>query len=102
MCLKYGPIVELVEIKKTSDGKVDKVLVKVIPEVKEKLKGFIHWVSEDHSEDAILRNYSHLFDCEIVGNDDWEQHINKDSLIEKRNAKVWKNISTSAKEYDRY
>ena len=44
--MKYGPIVELVEIKKDKDGKVEKVLVKVITEVKEKLKGYIHWVSE--------------------------------------------------------
>jgi len=47
-----------------------------------------------------LRNYGYMFDCEIVGNDDWEQHINKDSLIEKRNAKVWKN--SDAKEFDRF
>ena len=43
-----------------------------------------------------------MFDCEAVPNDEWEEHINPDSLIEKRNAKVWKNVSTSAKEYDRY
>lgn len=102
VCLKYGPVVELVEIKKTEDGKIEKVLVKVITEVKEKLKGYIHWVSEEHSEDAIIRNYGYLFDCEVVPNDEWEKHVNKDSLIEKRNAKVWKNISTNAKEYDRF
>ena len=93
---------ELVEIKKNASGKIDKVLVKVITEVKEKLKGFIHWVSEEHSDDAIIRNYGYMFDCEIVPNDEWEKHINHDSLIEKRKAKVWKHVSTTAKEYDRF
>ena len=43
-----------------------------------------------------------MFDPEIVSNEEWEQQINKDSLIEKRNAKVWTNVSANAKEYDRY
>lgn len=43
-----------------------------------------------------------MFDVEIVGNDDWEEHINKDSLIEKPNGKVWTNIANGAKEFDRY
>ena len=42
-----------------------------------------------------------MFDTEIVSNDDWEKQLDKDSLIEKHNAKVW-NTLTSAKEYDRY
>ena len=43
-----------------------------------------------------------MFTCEAVPNDEWEKFINPESLIEKRNAKVWKNISTNAKEYDRF
>ena len=73
VCLKYGPVVKLVEIKKDASGKVEKVLVKVLPDFKEKLKGYIHWVSEEFSVDAELRLYSHLFDAEIVSNDDWEK-----------------------------
>jgi glutaminyl-tRNA synthetase len=59
-------------------------------------------VSEEFSVDAELRLYSHLFDEEIVSNDDWEKQINKDSIIVKSNAKVWRNIADSAKEYDRF
>ena len=78
------------------------MLVKVLPDFKDKLKGYIHWVSEEFSVDAELRLYSHLFDEEIVSNDDWEKQLNKDSLIVKSHAKVWKNVADSAKEYDRF
>jgi glutaminyl-tRNA synthetase len=91
-----------VEIVKGPNGKIDRVQVRVLPEFKEKLKGYIHWVSEEHSADAVLRLYNYIFDPEIVSNEEWEQQINKDSLIEKRNAKVWTNVSANAKEYDRY
>lgn len=43
-----------------------------------------------------------MFDCEIVPNDEWEKHINKESLIIKPNAKIWKNIADNLKEYDRF
>ena len=43
-----------------------------------------------------------MFDAKIVDNDLWEQQLNKESLIEKRNAKVWKQVAEGAKEYDRY
>ena len=52
--------------------------------------------------DAVLRLYSHMFDSEVVPNDDWEQHVNKDSLNVKPNAKVWRNAADSAKEYDHF
>jgi glutaminyl-tRNA synthetase len=79
-------------------------LVKVLTDFKDKLKGYIHWVSEEFSVDAELRLYSHLFDEEIVSNEEnvWEKQINKDSLIVKPHAKVWKNAADSAKEYDRF
>ncbi len=35
-------------------------------------------------------------------NDEWEKHINPDSLILKPNAKIWKSVSTGAKEFDRF
>ncbi len=92
----------MVEIKKNDSGKIEKVLVKVLSDFKEKLKGFIHWVSEEHSVNAVLRLYSHMFDSEIVPNDEWEKLVNKDSLIVKPNAKIWKNVADSAKEYDRF
>jgi glutaminyl-tRNA synthetase len=77
------------------------VKVEVLPDYKEKLKGYIHWVSKEHSVDAIVRIYNYLFDCEIVQDEDWEKHINPNSLIIKNNAKVWTNIA-DAKVYDRF
>jgi len=51
--------------------------------------------------DAELRLYSYLFDCAEVKQDDWEKHINPNSLEVKSNAKVWNNLA-NAKEYDRF
>jgi glutaminyl-tRNA synthetase len=70
--LKYGPIVELVEIVKNDDGSLNHVKVKILPNYAQKLKGYIHWVSKDHSVDAIVRLYNYLFKVKEVG-DDWEQ-----------------------------
>lgn len=39
------------------DGKVDKVLVKMIPNHKEKVKGVIHWVSKEHSLNVRVNMY---------------------------------------------
>ena len=43
-----------------------------------------------------------MFDAEIVPNDEWEKLVNKDSLIIKPNAKVWRSVVDNAKEYDRF
>ena len=100
MCLKYGPVVYFQEIVTQQDGSTV-VKVKVVSDVKEKLKGFVHWVAKDYSVDAVIRLYNYMFDTPQVTNDDWEQHINKDSLIEKPNGKVWQSLE-HAKEYDRF
>lgn len=86
---------------KKANGDIDVVKVQVLPDFKEKLKGYIHWVSKDHSMDVVLRLYSHLFDCEEVKDEDWEKHINPDSIIVKNNAKVW-NTLNDVKVSDRF
>jgi glutaminyl-tRNA synthetase len=101
VCLKYGPIVKLLEVVKKADGSIDFIRVEALTDYKEKLKGYIHWVSEEHSIDAELRLYSYLFDCEEVKDEDWEQHINPDSLVVKTNAKIWKNLE-NVQIYDRF
>lgn len=101
VCLKYGPVIKLVEVVKNAKGELEHVKVQVLPEFKDKLKGYIHWVSKDHSIDAVVRLYSYLFDCEEVKDEDWEKHINPDSLITMNNAKVWKNLE-NAQVYDRF
>jgi len=101
VCLKYGPVVKLLEIVKNANGDIERVKVQALPEHKEKLKGYIHWVSKDHSVDVELRLYNYLFTVEEVPNDDWEKYINPESLIVKSHAKVWSNIA-EAKVYDRF
>ena len=101
VCLKYGPVVRLMEIVKGPHGEIDRIKVEALPEFKEKLKGYIHWVSKEHSIDVELRLYNYLFDCEIVEDETWEQHINPHSLVVKANAKVWSALET-AKVFDRF
>lgn len=69
VCLKYGPVIQLVEVVKAG-SLVEKVKVKILPDHKEKLKGYIHWVSKDHSIDAVCRIYNYLFTVPEV-KDDW-------------------------------
>lgn len=99
--MKYGPVVKLVEIVKGPNGEVLHAKVEALVDYTEKLKGYIHWVSKDHSVDAVVRNYSYLFTVEEVPNDTWEQFLNPDSLVIKENAKVWKNLE-NVKESDRF
>jgi len=61
VCLKYGPVVKLVEIVKDANGSITHVKVQALPEHKEKLKGYIHWVTKEHSVDGELRLYNYLF-----------------------------------------
>jgi len=63
VCLKYGPWVEFVKCVKKADGSIDHVEVKILPnfENKEKLKGFIHWVSKEHAMNATFHLYEPHF-----------------------------------------
>ncbi|MAD80622.1 MAG: glutamine--tRNA ligase [Planctomycetaceae bacterium] len=49
-----------------------------------KVKGTIHWVSEEHAIDAEVRLYSHLFHKEdpddVEEGQDWRSNLNPDSL----------------------
>lgn len=59
------------EAVKKANGELDYVKVKAVPEYKgEKLKGYIHWVSKNHSVDAIVRVYNYLFTVEKP-DDNW-------------------------------
>jgi glutaminyl-tRNA synthetase len=85
---------------KTNTGEIDHIKVKILPDHKEKLKGYIHWVSKENSIDAVVRLYNYMFTEPEVG-DDWITKINPESLIEKPSAKVW-NLLSGAKEYDSF
>jgi hypothetical protein len=58
--------VKLVEVVKNEDGSINRAKVEILPDYKEKLKGYIHWVSQEHSMTVTLNLYSVLFNCEDV------------------------------------
>ena len=60
VCLRYGPFVQLEEVVKDSSGAVSVVKVKVLADYDKKVKGVIHWVSEEHSLPAICNLYNVL------------------------------------------
>lgn len=72
VCLKYGPVVKLLQVIKGPNGDVDHVKVQILKDFNQKLKGYIHWVSQDHSEEAVVRLYNYLFTGQEV-KDDWEK-----------------------------
>ena len=56
-----------------------------------KMKGYLHWVSKDHSIEATANLYSVLFVTEDLNRaeDKWLDYLNPDSLVVKKNAKIW-------------
>ncbi len=56
-----------------------------------KVKGTLHWVSAEHSIDAEVRLYDHLFavaNVDEAGGDDFHSHLNPDSLMVLTGCKV--------------
>jgi len=90
-CLKYGPVIKFVSVEKNADGSINHVKVEIVPEHPEKLKGFIHWVSKDHSFTATLNLYAVHFLIEDIkkAGDSWLDCINPESLVVKSNSKLW-------------
>ena len=64
--LKYGPVIKYIGVDKNADGSIKQVRVEILPNHEEKLKGYIHWVSKDHSSTVQLNLYSVLFTIENV------------------------------------
>ena len=87
----------MVEVVKKGN-EIDYVKVKVVPNQTEKLKGYIHWVSKEHSIDAQVRLYSYLFKLPDLPKDNWINSVNPESLIVKNNAKLWKSLKDSNEE----
>ncbi len=90
--LRYAYIIKCVDfVKDASTGEVTEVHCTYDPDTKSgspsagrKVKGTIHWVSADHSLEAEVRLYYHLFvkpDPENVEEgDDWKESLNPNSL----------------------
>jgi len=47
--LKYGPVVKLNSVVKDNNGKITVIKVDVLPNYDQKLKGYLHWVSQENS-----------------------------------------------------
>lgn len=103
MCLRYGPVVKLLEVFKNDDGSIKYATVELLPNYTEKLKGYIHWVSKDHSMTVTANLYSALFLIEDINKakDKWLDYINPESLVVCNNAKMWK-MHKNAKVDDRF
>jgi glutaminyl-tRNA synthetase len=87
--LKSAYIVECTGFQKDETGKVTEVYCNYIPESKSgsdssgiNVKGTIHWISVDKSEEAEVRLYDRLFQVENPSNEegDFKTYINPHSL----------------------
>jgi glutaminyl-tRNA synthetase len=87
--LKSAYIVECIDFKKDSNGKVTEVYCEYIPESKSgqdtsgiHAKGTIHWISAPHALEAEVRLYDRLFKVEDPSSEegDFKTYINPDSL----------------------
>ena len=89
------------------DGKVERVLVKIIRDYKEKVKGVIQWISKEHSLNVRVNLYNVLLTeenaIEIAAkkNCEFTDFFNKDSWKVVTNAKVW-NFHKDVKTFDRF
>jgi len=103
VCLKYGPVVKLVSVEKNPDGSINHAKVEILPDFSEKLKGYLHWVSESHAMTVTLNLYSVHFLIEDIkkAGDKWLEQVNPDSHIVRSNAKMW-NIHKKNKLDDRF
>lgn len=96
-------MIKLISIEKNADGSINHVKVEIIPNHTEKLKGYIHWISKEHSMNVRCMLYSVLFLSEDVkkAGDKWLSFLNPESLIVKPNAKMW-DFHKNAKIDDRF
>lgn len=89
--LRYGYIVDCHDVVKDSQGNVTQVLCTYDPDTRSgedtsgrKVKGTIHWVSQSHARDVLVRLYDRLFKVEnpekTPEGGTFLDHINPDSL----------------------
>ena len=85
--LRYGYIVKCTGVVKDDQGEVTAVLCSYDPDTRtggpaagRKVKGTIHWVSEQHGLQAEVRQYDRLFTVPNPAGDDWKESLNPDSV----------------------
>ena len=89
--LKYTYIIRCEEVVKDADGNVVELRCTYDPATRpgagewRSVKGTIHWVSQAHAKEIVLRNYDRLFtlaDMSQVPEDkDYKDYLNPDSLV---------------------
>lgn len=98
--LKGAYIIKCEDYKTDENGEVIEVLCTYDPQTKSgecdrKVKGTIHWVSEQGSTTGIVREYEPML---LDGEGDFMQRFNKDSVIIHENVKLEKMLSESKPE----
>ena len=89
--LKHAYVIKCEEVIKNSDGEIVELRCTYDPETRSgatqdgrKIKGTLHWVSEDHAHKAEVRLYNHLFTQENPADEkvhpDLKSSLNPDSL----------------------
>lgn len=101
--LRYGYYITCTEIIKNEAGEVVELICKYDPETKggsspdgRKVKGTIHWVSEEHAVDATVKLYDRLFTHPNPGaTENYTEHLNPGSLVELKNCKLEPSLSSA-------
>ena len=103
VCLKYGPVIKLLSVEKNADGTINHAKVEILPDHAEKVKGFLHWVSEKHAMNVTLNLFEVHFIIEDIkkAGDKWLDMVNPNSHVVKNNAKMW-NLHKNSKIDDRF
>ncbi len=96
--LRYAYIIKCEEVVKDENGNIVELLCTYDPETKsgsgksnKKVKGTIHWVTQEHSFNAEVRLYDRLFSAENPEGDkekDFKEFLNPNSLEIIENAKL--------------
>lgn len=95
--LKNAYIIKCTGCTKDGEGNVIEVQATYDPETlsgmpgaNRKVKGTLHWVSQEYCSDAEVREYDRLFSVEdpSAGDKDFHEYLNKESLSVRRNCKV--------------
>lgn len=85
--LRYGFIVKCVEVIKSADGCIEKILVEYVESSRSgqdtsglKPKAVLHWLAANNAAPAEFRIYDRLFNTAEPSGTDFEESVNADSL----------------------
>ncbi len=110
--LRKSYIVRCLSATKDDSGNITEIQCEYIPGSLnmmkvdgKKIKGIIHWVSKDHSDECILRLYDRLFNAEnpLRAKDaDFKELLNKNSVRVIKGCRIESSVIKSTSPEDRY